>query len=56
MDAQSERWQQEDEEREFARRVELVQIAIQAADGDGWFSARDIEDLKYFLRVKEFFQ
>ena len=52
MDEQSERWLQEDEEREYMRRVELVQLAQRNMQ----FSVKDLEDLKYFLRVKEFFQ
>ena len=52
MDEQSERWQQEDEEREYMRRVELVQLAQRGMV----FTVKDLEDLKYFLRVKEFFQ
>jgi hypothetical protein len=42
----------EDEEREYMRRVELVQIAQR----DMLFTPKDLEDLKYFLRVKEYFK
>lgn len=52
MDEQHERWQAEDEEREYMRRVELVQMAQRGMT----FTTKDLEDLKYFLRVKEFFQ
>ena len=52
MDERQERWQQEDEEREYMRRVALVRRAIESQA----FSPADIEDLKYFLKVKEFFQ
>ena len=56
MEPEFERWQQQDEEREYLRRVELVKQAIEAGRYEAWFSPEDIEDLKYFLRVKEFFQ
>ena len=52
MDEQQERWQQEDEGREYFRRVELVQMVQRGMT----FSVKDIEDLKYFLQVREFFQ
>ena len=44
--------QAQDEEQAFMRCVELVQIAQRGMT----FTEHDIEDLQYFLRVKEYFK
>ena len=49
MDTQSERWQQMDQEQAFMRSLELVQ----KAQASKLFTDTDIEDLMYFLGLKE---
>ena len=44
--------QAQDEEANFLRSVELVQMAIRGTE----FKAVDIQDLRYFLRVTEYFK
>ena len=57
MDTQSERWQQEDEEQAFLRCIELVQMAKLGQHQErNVFSEKDIEDLIYFLGLKEYFK
>ena len=48
MDTQSERWQQQDEEKAFLRCLELVQMAERQEK----FNPVDIADLMFFLGVK----